>query len=292
MGGGSRTVKVAPPPSLATTPSGGRSSVADRAVVVVRLDDHGDASTPIVRVAPPADPGQIPCPEWSRGGERVAFRIGTDLWVADAASGETTVFPVAEAPRGQEGFEWSRDGSLIAVAEPGQLHVVRLDGGGPTVIPVAGGTPASLGWTAADETIVYLGDGDAVHVVGADGRNDTQIAPDPTDPAVSRVQFDVADAEVSPDGIRVAYAYHLIRCTSDGCTGDPERLLIMDLDGSNVVEVPIPPTSECPGCSGPRMARASSSVRSPVWSRSRRRPVRPQSSTRAGSSTWSGRVRR
>ena len=73
-------------------PLRGRRSVADRAVVVVGLDDKGDASPPIMRVTPSADPGKIPCPEWSRGGERVAFRVGTELWVVDATSGKSTVF--------------------------------------------------------------------------------------------------------------------------------------------------------------------------------------------------------
>jgi dipeptidyl aminopeptidase/acylaminoacyl peptidase len=220
--------------------------VTDRAVVVVGINVGGDATPPIARV-PISATGPVSCPEWSPVGGQLAFRVGTELWVSDAASGETRAFPVtAQSGFEQDEFEWSRDGARIAVAEPGQIRVVRLDDGSSTVIPVDGATPASLGWTAGDDRIVYFstdppGDGLAVHVVGADGRNDTQLAPDPTDPADPQIQFDVADAVVSPDGIRVAYAYHVIRCTSDSCTGDPERLLTMDLDGSNVVEVPIPP---------------------------------------------------
>jgi len=45
----------------------------------------------------------------------------------------------------------------------------------------------------------------------------------------------VGRAAVSPDGSRVAY---VPACVADGC----QRLLIMDTDGSNVDEVPIPPT--------------------------------------------------
>lgn len=220
--------------------------VTDRAVVVVGFNNGGDATPPISRV--PIDAGgPITCPKWSPDGGRLAFRVGAELWVTDAASGETRRLPIsAQSTFEQDEFAWSRDGARIAVTEPRQVRVLRVDDGSSTVIPVVGATPASLGWTAADQKIVYLstdepGDGIAVHVVGADGRNDTQLAPDPTDPADPQNQFDVADAVVSPDGIRMAYAYHVIRCTSVGCTGDPERLLAMDLDGSNVVEVPIPP---------------------------------------------------
>jgi Tol biopolymer transport system component len=242
-------------------PLRGRASVADRAVVVVALDDHGDASPPMVRVTPSAGPGQILCPEWSPGGARVAFRIGAELWVADAVSGKTTVFQVTEAPIGQQGFEWSRDGSRIAVAEPGRIRIVSLEGGTSTVIPVTGATPASLGWTAEDDRIVYLatdepGDGRELHVVDVDSQADDRLTPDPTVPrltfdpgfgAVVSITPDVAVAAVSPQGTRVAYAYHDIRCTGDSCTGDPEHLLTMDLDGSDVVEVPIPIDFGSPG---------------------------------------------
>jgi Tol biopolymer transport system component len=242
-------------------PLRGRRSVADRAVVVVGFDDHGDASPPIVRVTPSANPGKIPCPEWSPGGERVAFRIGAGLWVADAASGKTTVFPVTEAPWGQQGFEWSRDGSRIAVAEPGQIRVVPMDGGASTVIPVNGGTPGSLGWTAGDDKLVYLatddpGDGRDLHVIDVSDQTDVRLTPDPT---VPRVTFDpgfgalvsitrhIEVAGVSPDGTRVAYAYRDFRCTSDSCSGDPEHLMVMDVDGSGVVKVPIPTGFGTPG---------------------------------------------
>jgi Tol biopolymer transport system component len=220
--------------------------VQDRAVVVVGINDRGDATPPIARV-PISDTGPVTCPEWSPVGGQLAYRVGTELRVSDAASGETRAFPVtAQSGFEQDEFDWSRDGARIAVAEPGQIRVVRVDDGSSTVIPADGATPASLGWTAADQKIVYLstdepGDGHAVHVVDVDGANDTQLGPDPTDPVDPQIQFDVAAAAVSPAGIQVAYAYHVIRCTSDGCTGDPERLMTMNLDGSNVVEVPIPP---------------------------------------------------
>lgn len=196
--------------------------VADRAVVVVALDDQGNASPPIVRVVLPADPGEIPCPEWSPDGRYVAFRIDGELRVANAATGQTTTFPVLEAPWGQQGFEWSRDGSLIAVSESGQIHVVPVDGGDSNLIPVEGATPRSLGWTA-DERIVYVttdepGDGLAGHVVDADGNNDIQLTPI------------AADLTVSPDGTRLARV------------AGPElsRVVTMDTYGLNVVEILIP----------------------------------------------------
>ena len=107
--------------------------VAERAVVVVGLDEDGDPS-PLVRVTLPAEPGELACPEWSPGGTHLAVRVGSELWLVDAASGSTTVFPLAGAPWGQGDFEWSRDGSLIAVAENGQIRVLRTNGDNSTVI--------------------------------------------------------------------------------------------------------------------------------------------------------------
>ena len=213
--------------------------VSSRAVVVVRVNDHGDASAPIMRVALPADLGQIPCPKWSPSGRHVAFRVGSELWVADAASGRTAAFPVTEAPWGQQGFEWSRDGSLIAVSEPGHIRVVRMDGGPSTLIAVTGATPASLGWTAGDTRIVYIitdepGDGLAVDVIGVAGNNNTKL-PDST--SLHRIYY----AVISPDGTRVAYLQRTNGCVPVGCTQEPPHLLTMGIDGSNVVELPIPP---------------------------------------------------
>lgn len=199
--------------------------VPNRAVVIVGLDANGDPSSPITRVTVLTDPGEIMCPQWSPDGTQVAFRLGSDLWVADATSGKTTLFAVEAAPWGQQGFAWSRDGSRIAVAGPGQIRVVPIDGRPSTVISVKGATPGSftgsMGWTAGDDGIVYDGtdaQGDVLSVnrVDADGTHDIQLAAG-------------GGAVVSPDGTRVAYfsdALHI--------------LAVSDSSGAHVVDVPIP----------------------------------------------------
>ena len=218
--------------------------VADRAIVIVELNDHADASPPTLRVTLPPDPGEIPCPEWSPDGGQLAFRVGPELWVADAASGQTTVFQVSEAPWGDQGFEWSRDGSMVAVAEPGYIRVVRVDGSAATLLPVKAGTPLSLGWTAGDDRVIYIpadpgGDGVGINAVDLGATNDTQLTGGtPDSPSLeNRFYF----AAVSPDGARVAYVQRTTRCANSSCTGDPDRLVTMDTDGSNVVELAIPP---------------------------------------------------
>ena len=139
-----------------------------------------------MRVTLPPGPGEIACPEWSPDGRQVAFPVGYDLWVADAASGKTTVFPMAAAPSGQQGLAWSHDGSRIAVPEPGAdprrpCRRRRLDADpGGTVE----GTPSSVGWTAGDDGIVDISadpttDTGAMNVVEADGKSETALMPTP-----------------------------------------------------------------------------------------------------------------
>jgi WD40-like Beta Propeller Repeat len=233
---------------LPVTTFRGEWPVTDRAVVVVELDSNGKASPPIMRVVAGPDPGPVPCPEWSPSGEHVAFRVGSELWVADAASGNTVVFAVTRQPGWEQNeLEWSRDGSTIAVSEPGRIRMVRMDGGESSLIAVEGGnqsvdgaSPVSLGWTADDERIVYINadpfDGLAVNVVGVDGSNDIQLTPDD----VADLRYRFYDAVVSSDGTGVAYIQRTNRCTSDGCSGAVESLVIMDLVDLSMVEPPIP----------------------------------------------------
>jgi Tol biopolymer transport system component len=155
--------------------------------------------------------------------------------------------PITSVTTGEENeLAWSRDGSKIAVAEPGQIRVVHIDGGASTLIPVAGAAPRSLGWTASDDRIVYVGVvpvdeiGMAVHIVDADGTNDSQLSPQgPTAPGL---QFSFNEAAISPEGTRVAYLQNSSQCTGNSCGLGPKvaPLVVADVDGSNRVEIPVP----------------------------------------------------
>ena len=137
----------------------------------------------------------------------------------------------------QNELEWSHDGSRIAVAEPGRIRIVRVADGVSTLISVEVGTPGSLGWATGDDRIVYVtpdgpGYGGAVHVVDTDGTNSTPGSPH--DP-----ELWYGDSPVSPDGTRVAFVQHRTRCARGGCTQDPPRLMVMETDGSNEVQLPV-----------------------------------------------------
>ncbi len=229
--------------------------VRDRAVVVVGLNDAGEASEPLVRVALNSAAGAIPCPEWSPDGRYLAFRNGPELWVADTVSGQTTGFPVFARPfpedgaelvppgparnlsRDYAGFAWSRDGSRIAVPEPGQIRILNVDDGSSSLIPVDGWS-RSIGWMANNSWIVYMATdesryGSSIHLVHADGTDDVQVSPDA---AGLRVQFH--EFVVSPDGRRLALTQTTNRCEANECRWDPLQLKIVEPDRDIVVELP------------------------------------------------------
>jgi Tol biopolymer transport system component len=218
--------------------------VDDRAIVVVGVNEHGDPTPALSRFALPSGLGPMVCPEWSPTDRFLAFRVGAELWIADTASGTTRVVPITSVTTEEENeLAWSRDGSEIAVSEPGQIRIVHVDGGASTVIPVEGAAPRSLGWTAGDDRIVYVSVvpvdeiGSAVHLVDADGTNDTQLSSH--GPAAPGMTFSFDEAAISPDGTQVVYLQSSSQCANDGCGPGPKLppIVVADLYDSNRIEM-------------------------------------------------------
>jgi Tol biopolymer transport system component len=231
----------------------GSGPVDHRAIVVVGLNDHGDVTQPLTRVALPTGSGPMVCPEWSPNGRSVAFRVDAELWIADAATGATRVVPITSVSGQEENeLEWSRDGSKIAVAEPRSIRIVDVVGGTSTLIPVDGDVPRSLGWTAGDDRIVYISVvpvdevGMAIRAVGVNRTNDTLLSP--TRPAAPGLSYSFNQGAISPDGTKVAYLQGSSQCTGDSCGPGPELkpMAIADLDGSNRVEMSLPTAPALP----------------------------------------------
>jgi hypothetical protein len=212
----------------------GQWPVTRRSVVVVELDDQGNPLRTVLRVLL-SEPSGVPlCPEWSPDGTRLAALTESALWVIDV-SGDTETFPVAPYAWWEKELEWSPDGSSIAVAELGQIAVIGVDGGVSTRLPVDEGginNRASLGWTS-DGGIIFVTDS-GLHSIDVDSGKDTVLRSD-----ANGATF--LAAVISPDRAQVAYVERQLRCSSDSCAQIATRLLVMDTDGSNEVEMHVPP---------------------------------------------------
>ena len=174
----------------------------------------------------------LPCPEWSPTGTHLAFLTGPELWVADAATGATTTFPV-EAPQSED-MEWSPDGSAVAVNEPGRIRSIPIDGSAPTVLPVIGNAH-SLDWTADGQQIVYFTVEGAIRIIAIADGQDVLLRAD----GYSRGAGSLA---VSPDGSKLAY---LRGCLDATCQQDP-IVVVMDIDGTHEVALNMPSFADPP----------------------------------------------
>jgi Tol biopolymer transport system component len=223
-----------------------------RAIVVVGVTEDGSVTEPVLRVELPSGAGLMICPEWSPSGRAIAFRVGGQLWIADAETGATRTLPITNVTsRATNELEWSRDGSRIAVAEPGHVRVLAVDTGESTVIPAGKDVPRWLGWSADDAGLVYVSMvandalGDGVHLVAADGTNDTLLS---RVSSVPDVTFMFGEAVLSPDGTRVAFLELSEHILPDGFEPGPEMapIVVADLAGTDTEEMWLPRDGSLP----------------------------------------------
>jgi Tol biopolymer transport system component len=212
----------------------GQWPVPRRALVVVELDDQGMPTRTVIRVLLSELSGVPICPEWSPDGTRLAAVTESALWVV-GVSGDTETFPVVPFAWWEKDLEWSPDGSSVVVAEREQIAVISVDGGVSTRLPVDEGginNRTSLGWTS-DGGIIYVSDS-GLHSIDVQSGKDTVLRSD-----ANGATF--LAAVISPDRSRVAYVERQLRCADGGCAQLGTRLVVMDTDGSDDVEMRVRP---------------------------------------------------
>jgi Tol biopolymer transport system component len=151
----------------------------------------GTARRNLTRSVPTFDNAPVPSPD----GSRILFRSSRDnfqgIWVMNADGGDQRVLAEGTSPT------WSPDGTRIAFADTrGGIVVMDVAGGGRSRL-VTGMLPV---WSPDGANIAFLA-GNAVRVVGSDGRSERRAAPGIVAGGVL-----TTGPAWSPDGSRIAFA--------------------------------------------------------------------------------------
>jgi hypothetical protein len=161
-------------------------------VLLATLLRAGGAADPFA-----ADPSDVPTVDLTAlDGGRLAFVVGNDLFLADAAAGVTR--RITDVARGNEvsNVSWSHDGEWVAfeVHDQHGLWIVRHDGSERHHVPTSSN---SYAWSPTNDELVYALY-DEVRLAQVDGTSRVLEGNLPPAPYTNVVW--------SPDGNRVAFA--------------------------------------------------------------------------------------
>ena len=166
-------------------------------------------------------------PAWSPDAAKIAFsstRDGDDDIYVMTATADSTPVNVTDAGSGRDVQpDWSPDSSKIAFARDGDVYVVATSGGSA---PVRLGRGTSPSWRP---------DGGKIAVIRrAQGSTDVWLVnPDGSGAAALTSGLDADAPDWSPDGSKIAVE------STAGPTGD-SRIVVLDADGTNPIELPGP----------------------------------------------------
>ena len=175
-----------------------RGTAAGGAAFPMMVMDSAGNTTPVL-----AQAGAYSVPRFSPDGKKIAYTLGSEIWVYDLERRTPTQLTFTKSPKRE--LAWSPDGKHLLYGGGAEMWWIRADGGGQPQRLLEKRTSVRVFSTTPDGRVAFLSGLGALETLPLDLKNPENPKPGQAEPFRGDTVFRV-DAVFSPDGKFIAYA--------------------------------------------------------------------------------------